>query len=125
MWIWEIYLKEDREDIRQTWGRPTILGVNTRLVFLLGEPHNPPDQDLLVSESAKYGDIIQGSFLDSYQNLTYKNIMGKVWVSEFCSQAEFVIKTDDDTYIDLCSVYSVTRKYLNTEVMITLPCILN
>eukprot|EP00090_Calanus_glacialis_P029547 TRINITY_DN47413_c0_g1_i1.p1 TRINITY_DN47413_c0_g1~~TRINITY_DN47413_c0_g1_i1.p1 ORF type:complete len:227 (-),score=62.81 TRINITY_DN47413_c0_g1_i1:75-755(-) len=53
--------------------------------------------------------------MDTYRNLTYKNIMGKLWITQFCKQAEFVIKTDDDTYIDLYAVHAFTRKYLNTE----------
>ena len=39
--------------------------------------------------------------------------MGKLWVSEFCEQAEFVVKTDDDMYVDLFEMYSLTRGYLN------------
>ena len=30
------------------------------------------------------------------RNLTYKNLMGKLWVASFCSQAELIVKTDDD-----------------------------
>ena len=31
-----------------------------------------------------------------FRNLTYKNLMGKLWVASFCSQAELIVKTDDD-----------------------------
>ena len=51
----------------------------------------------------------QGGFHDSYHNLSYKNVFGKLWVSTFCEQAEFVVKTDDDMYIDLFASYAVTR----------------
>ena len=54
--------------------------------------------------------------MHTYHNLTYKNVMGKLWISEFCFQAEFVAKTDDDSYVDLYAVYALTRKYLNTSV---------
>ena len=30
--------------------------------------------------------------------------MGNLWVSEFCEQAEFVVKTDDDQFVDLYEV---------------------
>ncbi len=52
---------------------------------------------------------LQGGFHDSYHNLSYKNVFGKLWVSTFCEQAEFVVKTDDDMYIDLYATYALTR----------------
>jgi hypothetical protein len=36
-------------------------------------------------------------------------VFGKLWVSTFCEQAEFVVKTDDDMYIDLFATYAITR----------------
>ena len=40
----------------------------------------------LVEEHRRHGDILQGSFVDTYRNLTYKNIMGKLWASSACTQ---------------------------------------
>ena len=59
---------------------------------------------MLLDENNKHGDIVQGDFLDTYHNLSYKAIMGSLWVSEFCNQAEFVVTTDDDMFIDLYEV---------------------
>ena len=72
-------------------------------------------QKQLEEESSKYGDIIQGDFLDTYHNLSYKAVMGNLWVAEFCSQAEFVVKTDDDMYVDLYEVQTLTRRHLTTS----------
>ena len=54
---------------------------------------------------------MQGDFLDTYRNLSYKNIMGNLWVSQFCEQAQFVVKTDDDQYVDLYEVLVLTGRY--------------
>ena len=62
-------------------------------------------------ENENYHDLVQGGFEDTYINLSYKNIMGKLWVSTFCEHAEFVVKTDDDMFIDLYEVYNLTRRY--------------
>ena len=35
--------------------------------------------------------------------------------SEFCSQAEFVIKTDDDIYIDLYATHTVLQKLMKNK----------
>jgi len=45
-------------------------------------------------------DFIQGNFVDSYVNLTYKTVMGLDWVEKFCSGTKFVLKVDDNTLID-------------------------
>jgi len=104
-----------RKVIRETWGNPTIPGVNTRLVFLVGQSGEPDKEIALKSEAYQFNDIVQGDFLDTYHNLSYKNIFGKLWVSEFCEQAEFIVKTDDDMFIDLYGVYHITRQYLTQQ----------
>ena len=53
---------------------------------------------------------MQGNFLDTYYNLTYKSVMGHLWVSEFCRQAELVVKTDDDIYVDLYGAFSLAGR---------------
>ena len=68
----------------------------------------------LEAESRHFKDIVQGDFLDTYDNLSYKNIFGKLWVTHFCEQAEFVVKTDDDFFIDLYATYHITR---NTVIL--------
>ena len=76
---------------------------------MLGRPEDGQKQEKLREENKKHGDIVQGDFLDTYHNLSYKAIMGNLWVSQFCDQAEFVVKTDDDMFIDL---YEVRHKWL-------------
>ena len=72
-------------------------------------------QKRLEDENSKHGDLVQGDFLDTYHNLSYKATMGNLWVAEFCSQAQFVVKTDDDMYVDLYEVHTLTRRHLNTS----------
>ena len=90
--------QESRAAIRSSWGRPAIPGAV--LLFLLGTPapsHRAAQQQQqvqlqalpclqLVEEHRRHGDILQGSFVDTYRNLTYKNIMGKLWASSACTQ---------------------------------------
>ena len=39
-------------------------------------------------ESARYGDIVQTDFLDSYRNLTLKAVSWMRWVHAHCPQIE-------------------------------------
>ena len=110
-------IKHARDAIRSTWGRPKFRNSQSGvLVFLLGSSTDEKIQMQLNDENQENGDIIQGNFSDTYHNLTYKNIMGKLWVSHFCPQAKFAVKTDDDCYVDLYSTYAIASSYLQTEV---------
>uniref|UniRef100_A0A1B0D975 Hexosyltransferase n=1 Tax=Phlebotomus papatasi TaxID=29031 RepID=A0A1B0D975_PHLPP len=74
--------------------------------FLLAEI--PAHEKLIAQESIegehrRFGDIVQGNFIDAYKNLTYKHIMGLKWASIECFRSSFIVKMDDDT------VYDITR----------------
>uniref|UniRef100_A0A8D9ED28 Hexosyltransferase n=1 Tax=Cacopsylla melanoneura TaxID=428564 RepID=A0A8D9ED28_9HEMI len=85
-----------RHLIRSTWG----LGVP--LYFFFGETAN--NQTLLDTESAEYHDVVQGSFIDSYRNLTYKHTMVFKWVLYNCPRVRYVLKIDDDVFINVAKL---------------------
>ncbi|KAE8621411.1 hypothetical protein XENTR_v10004824 [Xenopus tropicalis] len=93
--------KEERNVIRQTWGKERLIG--DKLVssyFLLGAGTNPHLQGELIEESNTYNDIIQRDFIDTYYNLTLKTIMGVEWICTYCPQTTFVMKTDTDMFVN-------------------------
>ena len=62
---------------------------NWRIIFQIDE------------ESNSYSDIVQADFSDTYLNLTLKSLVGLKWGAEFCSGAEYFMKTDDDMFINV------------------------
>jgi hypothetical protein len=88
---------KNRMVIRNTWGRSVD---STKVVFLLGEPSKAADARKIRNESALYGDIVQGNFVDAYRNMTYKHVMGLKWVVHHCPVAKYVLKTDDDVVVN-------------------------
>lgn len=72
-----------------------------RLAFMLAKVNDSNLQRRLHVENVRHGDVIQGNFVDSYHNLTYKHVMGLKWASEHCMKAEYLIKMDDDIFVDL------------------------
>lgn len=97
-----------RRLIRNTWGSiREYNGVQVRVVFLLGERLLRTDNEtkqfrgLIKEESDKFNDIVLGNFVDTYKNLTYKNVMGLSWVHIFCNESRFIVKTDDDVIVNL------------------------
>lgn len=86
---------EARAAIRDTWGG-TALKMGFDVVFLLGKTSDQELQRKVFAEHNSYGDIVQGDFVDCYRNLTYKTVMLMRWAREKCSDANFVLKIDDD-----------------------------
>ena len=93
---------EKRRAIRETWMSPyRENNGSVRYVFLLGMTKDESRQVALETESATYRDIIQEDFVDSYNNLTLKTMMAFRWASTYCQKAEFIMKTDDDMFINV------------------------
>lgn len=64
----------------------------------------------MVEESRTHGDILQEDFVDSYMNLTIKSVMGLKWASTHCPQARFLMKTDDDMFINVPSLLTYLQE---------------
>ena len=102
-----------RSVIRSTWASTEVTRkLNVKVVFLLGLSNSSVIESLVTQESKDYLDIIQGNFIDSYKNLTYKHLTGLRWVSKFCNESFFVMKVDDDAFIDIFQVTKSLRRLL-------------
>ncbi|XP_072255687.1 beta-1,3-galactosyltransferase 1-like [Pyxicephalus adspersus] len=93
-----------RNTIRETWGDlNNYKGIDILRFFLVGSSPvmTRALQRVLEEESAKYGDIIQQDFFDTYSNLTLKTLMGMEWVAKFCPNASYVMKIDSDVFLNV------------------------
>ena len=103
---------ERRSVIRNTWAKikradPDIANILVngsyttenlvKTMFLLGQT-NAKTQSTIESESEYYRDIVVGSFIDSYGNLTLKAKLGLEWAQQF-SKFKYYLKTDDDVFL--------------------------
>ncbi|XP_062900960.1 UDP-GalNAc:beta-1,3-N-acetylgalactosaminyltransferase 1-like [Mobula hypostoma] len=94
---------EARQAIRVTWGQKRMwLGKKVLTLFLIGRDaeHENQGKQPVQEEFAQYGDIISQNFIESYNNLTLKTIMAFQWISEFCPNAEYVMKIDSDVFLN-------------------------
>lgn len=91
-----------RNVIRQTWGQ---YDPRARLYFLLGAVKSTAAQAKLRQENLQYNDIIQGNFIDSYRNMTYKHIMALKWFVYNCRHVNYLLKTDDDVFVNTPLLY--------------------
>jgi hypothetical protein len=86
---------DKRRTIRETWGR----GAH-RVLFLLGAVQSPAAQAALEEENRAHRDLVQGRFVDSYRNMTYKHVMALKWTAYYCPGARYLLKTDDDVFVN-------------------------
>ena len=91
--------ERQRKAIRLTWGGAVAQRRDVALVFYLGRTTEAL-QRTVDDEQATYGDIVQGNFVDSYDNLTLKSASMLEWLSTYCPKARMILKTDDDIFIN-------------------------
>jgi len=113
--------KNLRDEVRRTWGKSCVTTHNSwcSLVFILGQLSNDSDplQDEIENEFNEYGDILQDSFLDSYNNLTIKSIhILKYFVSISDTLGnKYLLKTDDDSFIHLEALWDLAKSRLEKK----------
>lgn len=98
-----------RQAIRETWGRAGLLANRTVVtVFLLGNTlpsDNFPDLLGMLGHEAKlHNDLLQWDYRDSFFNLTLKEVLFLEWFSKHCPQARYVLKGDDDVFVNTLGV---------------------
>ncbi|KAK7140988.1 hypothetical protein R3I93_015209 [Phoxinus phoxinus] len=95
----------NRKAIRGTWGRSGRIKSRdgrqrlVRRVFLLGTSKDLHIEEELQLESDKYGDILQWEFMDTFFNLTLKDVLFWDWFPRRCPHARFIFKGDTDIFV--------------------------
>ncbi|KAL3836303.1 hypothetical protein ACJMK2_021740 [Sinanodonta woodiana] len=97
---------EERRAIRESWGsvinkNNNSLNVSARMMFILGKmgdeiTHN----NALREESDIHKDIVQVDIMESRYNLTRKMMSGLQWIQTYCNPVKYILKVDDDTFIN-------------------------
>lgn len=110
-----------RQAIRSTYGsiaRYTLphlqsIGIEypVKIAFLLGRSPNKTVETAVRQEQRKNNDIIQIDFTDSYYNLTLKILYGFKWVNIFCKGVKYVVKADDDVFVNIRLLQAELKTY--------------
>lgn len=109
---------KQRMTIRETWGSVVRTNTEIRLIFMIGHTLNTQIQTQIKNESSHYHDIVQENFLDSYRNLTLKSVAMLKWTFTYCPSAQYVLKADDDMFVNLEYLINVLkhRRLKNTVI---------
>lgn len=120
----------ERQLIRKTWGSiDKYRGWRIHTVFLMGQseyclvPGNNGTRENeiineelgLMKEYEKYGDLVVGAFADTFKNETYKHLMGYKYVLESCPDADLIIKTNDNMFVDITKIIDTRETELRTH----------
>lgn len=111
---------ERRSVLRETWASSkTFKDIRIRAIFVLGRSAVPTDQLKINNENLLYHDILQGDFIDSIANLTMKSILAMKWINENCIQAKYVLKADDDMFVNVFALveYLISQIYEKDKVV--------
>jgi len=100
--------KAQREAIRAAWGREREGVVFS---FLVGTVKGDLGRELL-REATEHRDLIVSRVTDSYENLGLKTISGLDWVVQYCPDAEFVLKVDDDMFVQVDKLLELVHSLL-------------
>ncbi|XP_969838.2 beta-1,3-galactosyltransferase 5 [Tribolium castaneum] len=87
-----------RKVLRTTWGKNSL---QVKVLFMLGLVKSHRLKVQIEKENEEFGDLIQGSFLDTYRNMTYKHVMVFKYAIYHCPQAKYILKTDDDIFVNM------------------------
>ncbi|UYV65741.1 Fringe-like [Cordylochernes scorpioides] len=110
--------KVARNVIRTTWGRDArAAGVLVRfLVGRLGVEQE--DVQMLGREKTEFKDVIHSHCIDSYRNLTLKTVSLVSWLSQFCLDGGFILKTDDDVFVNVANLVRYASSCLKSNMII-------
>ncbi|XP_056118945.1 beta-1,3-galactosyltransferase 2 [Rhinichthys klamathensis goyatoka] len=120
-----------RDAIRKTWGNERMAGdLGFIRLFFIGVNNNTQRkgsklQHTIEDESRQHHDIIQQDYRDTYNNLTLKTLMGMYWITKYCPEATYVMKTDSDMFVNteylvqkfLKPMGQLTQKYFTGHLM--------
>ena len=61
----------------------------------------------------------QGGFVDAYHNLSYKNIFGNFWVSNFCEQVTKFLTWWQSlrVYVQPCGAVKIPQRMIHTDTL--------
>ncbi|XP_066940158.1 beta-1,3-galactosyltransferase 2-like [Macrobrachium rosenbergii] len=90
-----------RKMIRELWASPKHQNISLMTtLFLVGLPPSGQLQEIINKESMDFHDIIQVEFVDSYLNLTLKTLSILHWTENFCPNASWILKSDEDVFVN-------------------------
>ena len=86
--------------------------------FILGRTAKNHVQVLIERESYEHKDILQIDMIDTYYNLSMKAAALLNWLKQNCIEVDFILKVDDDVYVNSWNLAIALPKFSPLETYI-------
>lgn len=113
---------ERRATIRRTWPNHLKNQTNSNkpldivgFSFVVGLTKDDVIHQKLMEENERYRDMLQVNMHDKYRNLSLKVTGLLNWVHHYCPQVDFVLKVDDDVYVNVHNLATVLHSHPPSE----------
>ena len=73
-------------------------------IFVVGSPRNEKEEYSLSLENKAFNDILVLNIAENYTKLSLKMLGALKFVGCFCPTAKYLVKTDDDAYINIAAL---------------------
>ena len=100
----ELWLSEFTDYLKFNSTNFKYKNIKIEHMFIIGSDEKNETFNSVKSESDLYKDIIMINTEDSYKNLIYKHLTAINWVLEYCLRTNFVVKMDDDVFVNIKSL---------------------
>ncbi|XP_068599596.1 N-acetyllactosaminide beta-1,3-N-acetylglucosaminyltransferase 3-like [Brachionichthys hirsutus] len=109
-----------REVLRKTWAKErSYNGVWIRRLFISGTSDSGFEKrrlnELLELEHRQYGDVLQWDFMDTFYNLTLKQILFLEWMERSCPNVRFLLNGDDDVFANPDNMVEFLQSLKNND----------
>ncbi|XP_058493397.1 N-acetyllactosaminide beta-1,3-N-acetylglucosaminyltransferase 3-like [Solea solea] len=111
---------ERREVLRKTWAKERLHnGKKIHRVFISGTTDTGFEKlrqnKLLEMEHREYNDILQWDFVDTFFNLTLKQILFLEWMERNCPNARFLLNGDDDVFANTDNMVEYLQSFKDND----------
>lgn len=105
-----------RDAIREVF-KKTLNDSRITYGFFLSKPTDVETRRRVVEESTVWGDVIVAASEEAYPQLTVKTAHLFHWVATNCPNSNYVVKVDDDVYVNVARLLSVLDAPRNFTVL--------
>ena len=108
--------------LRKTWANEKLFKQrNIRVLYVMGSTGNTAIQREIWAEFARHRDILQGNFTDDEYSGPVKARMALKWVATYCAKARYILKVEDDTFVDIFWLMDIVKKQQGHSHLIVCP----
>ena len=104
-------LAKENKFVRDVDRNRKMTDVSVKLMFAIGQDGDQNTDMKVKNESRLHGDILQAEFVDSYFKLTKKMLLVLKWVSLYCAEIEYLLKSDEDVFVNVPLLVEYLEKF--------------